>query len=104
MKNLNLKTIKTLAAQVLVIVLILTLLSACSNMESLDACLAGKTYRFWNGLWHGIIAPINLVGMLFRDDVSVYAPNNNGAWYAFGFLIGSGGWGFLGGKGIGRRR
>ena len=42
--------------------------------------------------------------MLLKDNVSVYATNNNGAWYAFGFLIGSGGWGFRGGKGLGRKR
>jgi hypothetical protein len=42
--------------------------------------------------------------MLFRDDVTMFAQNNNGAWYALGFLIGSGGWGFLGGKGARRRR
>jgi hypothetical protein len=40
--------------------------------------------------------------MLWRDDVSVFAPNNNGIWYAFGFVIGSGGWGFLGGHGASR--
>jgi hypothetical protein len=45
-----------------------------------------------------------LVGSLFRNDVTIYAPNNNGAWYGLGFLIGSGGWGFLGGRGLGRRR
>ncbi|MDY6801816.1 MAG: hypothetical protein SVU94_11435 [Bacteroidota bacterium] len=43
--------------------------------------------------------PFDLIDMLFRDDVSVYAHNNNGAWYAFGFLIGSGGWGIFSGKG-----
>lgn len=26
----------------------------------------------------------------------------NGTWYAFGFVIGSGGWGFLGGHGASR--
>jgi len=75
------------------------LLASCANNESVDACLEGYTYGFWGGLWHGIIAPIDLVISLFRDDVTVYAQNNNGAWYAFGFLIGSGGWGILGSKG-----
>ncbi|MEZ4686465.1 MAG: hypothetical protein R3B47_10485 [Bacteroidia bacterium] len=44
--------------------------------------------------------PIDLILMLFRDDITVFAPNNNGAWYAFGFLLGSGGWGLLGGKSL----
>jgi hypothetical protein len=85
---------------ILLLLLFVILLAGCSNKEVVDACLTGKTYGFWNGLWHGIIAPIDLVGMLFRDDVTVYAQNNNGAWYAFGFIIGSGGWGFLSGKSI----
>jgi hypothetical protein len=55
-------------------------------------------------LWHGIIAPVDLIVMLFRDDVTFFAQNNNGAWYAFGFLLGSGGWGFLGGHGSARNR
>jgi hypothetical protein len=79
--------------------LLLFALSGCSNYEDVSECLDGKVYGFWNGLWHGIIAPVDLIAMLWRDDVTVYAPNNNGVWYAFGFVLGSGGWGFLGGKG-----
>jgi len=82
----------------------LVLLSSCSNNEILTACLKGHTYGFWGGLWHGIIAPIDLIAMLWRNDVSVFAPNNNGAWYAFGFILGSGGWGFFGGMGSSRRK
>jgi hypothetical protein len=85
---------------VLVLILFATLLilSGCANKEVVTECLKGHTYGFWGGLWHGIIAPIDLIAMLWRDDVSVYAPNNNGIWYAFGFVLGSGGWGFLGGQ------
>jgi len=77
----------------------LILLSGCANNEAVKDCLNGQTYGFWYGLFHGIIAPVNLVLMLFRDDITVFAPNNNGVWYAFGFVIGSGGWGFFGGRG-----
>jgi hypothetical protein len=87
---------------ILIIVAILAaifLLSGCANKEVVTDCPKGHTYGFWGGLWHGIIAPIDLIVMLFRNDVSVFAPNNNGAWYAFGFILGSGGWGFLGGHG-----
>ncbi len=88
---------------ILFLFLILILLSSCQNKESVDACLTGHTYGFWGGLWHGIIAPIDLVAMLFSEKVTVFAQNNNGAWYAFGFLIGSGGWGILGGKKLGKK-
>ena len=83
---------------------IILLLSACSNSEPVTECLKGHQYGFWSGLLHGIIAPVDLVMMLFRDDITVFAQNNNGAWYAFGFMIGSGGWGFLGGKGASKKK
>lgn len=80
------------------------LLTGCAHREIITPCLTGHTYGFLGGLWHGFIAPFDLIAMLFRDDVAFYAPNNNGAWYAFGFLIGSGGWGFFGGNRASRRR
>lgn len=85
---------------IFVVALGLILLTGCADNTVVDSCLTGHTYGFWGGLWHGIIAPFDFVGMLFMDEVTMYAQNNNGAWYAFGFLLGSGGWGFLGGKGI----
>jgi hypothetical protein len=85
---------------ILAIPTFILLLAGCANKEVVTACLTGHTYGFWGGLWHGIIAPIDMILMLFRSDITLYAPNNNGAWYAFGFLLGSGGWGFLGGKGV----
>lgn len=49
------------------------------------------TYGFWGGLWHGMIAPFDFIGMLiWPDDVALYAQDNNGGWYAFGFVLGSG--------------
>jgi hypothetical protein len=82
----------------------LAVLTGCSNMEVITPCLTGHTYGFLGGLLHGFIAPFDLIAMLFRDDITVYAPNNNGAWYAFGFLLGSGGWGFFGGNRSSRRK
>jgi hypothetical protein len=75
--------------------LALVLLSSCADNEIVKSCVEGHTYGFWGGLWHGTIAPFDFIGMLIWDDVAMYAPNNNGAWYAFGFLLGSSGWGVL---------
>jgi len=77
------------------VVILFTLLSSCADREVVKTCLEGHTYGFWGGLWHGLIAPFDFIGMLIWDDVTMYAQNNNGGWYAFGFLLGSGGWGFL---------
>ena len=82
----------------ILIIFIAFLLSSCVLNQNVSDCVDGKTYGFWYGLWHGIIAPIDLVVMIFNKKYAVYATNNSGAWYAFGFIIGSGGWGFLGAK------
>jgi len=82
------------------VLLIFTVLlfSGCARSEPVDACLEGRTYGFLYGLLHGFLAPIDLIAMFFNDKYTVYAQNNSGVLYAFGFLLGSGGWGFLGGK------
>jgi len=98
---MNMKCFPLLMGIALGIILFLT---GCAHKEVISQCLQGHTYGFWGGLLHGFIAPFELAGMLIWDDITMYAQNNNGAWYAFGFLIGSGGWGMLGGHGIKRRR
>ncbi|MBC7778072.1 MAG: hypothetical protein H7246_21750 [Phycisphaerae bacterium] len=76
----------------------LLIFSSCAEVQNVEACKTGHTYGFFGGLWHGIIAPASFVVSLFIDDVAVWAVNNNGGWYTFGFLIGVGGLGFGGSK------
>jgi hypothetical protein len=76
------------AKTILLIALILVLFTSCAHVQPDVTCLTGKVYGFWNGLWHGMIAGITFIGSLFMDDVAVYAINNNGGWYDFGFLLG----------------
>lgn len=83
---------------------LLAILSGCAHKETIEQMVDGHTHGFWSGLLHGFIAPFDFIGMLFSDRIVMYANNNNGVWYAFGFLIGSGGWGFLGSKGARYRR
>jgi hypothetical protein len=77
----------------------LLMLTGCADNEVMQ-CQPPATgpYGFWGGLWHGLIVGFDFVGMLIWDDVAVYAPNNNGTWYAFGFTIGCGGFGTFIGK------
>ena len=76
--------------------------AACARNEVVDQCLTGHKYGFLGGLWHGFIAPFDFIGMLFNNDITMYAQNNNGGLYALGFLIGSGGWGFFSSRGVHR--
>jgi hypothetical protein len=89
---------KNLAFFLVFVIFTLLLFSSCADVLQIDACKTGHTYGFFGGLWHGIIAPVSFVGSLFIDDVAVWAINNNGGWYSFGFLIGVGSLGFGGSK------
>ncbi|MDX1445438.1 hypothetical protein [Lishizhenia sp.] len=74
---------------------LLLLLSACAPAQDVNECVNATPYNFLGGLWHGVIAPISFVISLFKEEVAIYAVNNTGGWYDFGFLIGAGV--FLGG-------
>jgi hypothetical protein len=65
--------------------------SSCADVQpQVMECVTGYQYGFFGGLWHGIIAPVSFIGSLFSDDIAVWAINNNGGWYAFGFVLGIG--------------
>jgi len=70
---------------------LLLLMSSCAETQIVTECTAGHTYGFFGGLWHGIIAPFAWIGSLIDDDIAIYAMNNNGGWYDFGFILGIGG-------------
>lgn len=67
-----------------------TILASCAKVVPLEACVTEDAYGFWGGLWHGIIAPVSFICSLFSDDIAMYAVNNNGGWYDFGFVLGAG--------------
>ena len=65
-------------------------LTGCADVSHVQECLpvAEHTYGFWSGVWHGMITLPSFIGSLIWDDVAVYAVNNNGHWYDFGFVGG----------------
>jgi hypothetical protein len=66
------------------------ILSSCAEVYDIQECVSAEPYGFWGGLWHGIIAPASFIISLFRDNVAMYAANNAGGWYDFGFVLGAG--------------
>lgn len=72
-------------------------LVSCADVEPVQECLKGNQYGFFSGLLHGFITPASFIWSLFNDNTAIYAVNNSGGFYDLGFLIGSGGWGFLAG-------
>ncbi|MDZ4707382.1 MAG: hypothetical protein SH818_03180 [Saprospiraceae bacterium] len=92
------------ASGILIFLVLITCISCARSTSDFTPCISGHVYGFWPGLWHGLIAPFDLLASLFNKEVYMYAPNNNGSWYALGFLFGSGGWGLLAGKSTSRKK
>ncbi len=77
---------------ILILVPLFLLSFACASPEAIDACVDPTDERgFLFGLIHGFLAPLTFIIGLFTDDVTMYAVNNSGGWYDFGFLLGIGG-------------
>lgn len=70
--------------------IVILLLSGCADVTEIKECATSDPYGFWGGLWHGMIVPFSWIGSLFSDDIAIYAVNNNGGWYDFGFVLGVG--------------
>ena len=79
------------------------LASACAATQDKAAVAAGAP-GFWLGLWHGFIAPVQLVRALRSKDVHVYEVHNSGTGYIFGFVLGVMLWSGGGRAGGPRRR
>ena len=90
--------------KVLMILVICLLCISCADKAEVIQVVETHQYGFWGGLWHGIIAPFDFIGSLIWDDVTVYAQNNNGGWYAFGFVLGVGGFSSSAHQGVKSRK
>ena len=48
-------------------------------------------YGFFGGYFHAMISGFDFIGsLIWPNSITVYAQNNNGNWYAFGFVLGIG--------------
>ena len=68
----------------------LMFISSCAHSPNVTVTIPNDThvYGFWGGTWHGVISGFSFIGSLFDDSIKVYAINNNGHWYDFGFVGG----------------
>jgi hypothetical protein len=85
------KKLKFTLRNTLFLVLVILLLTSCADVSPhVNVCITDDPYGFWSGLWHGIITPFSWIGSLFSDNIAIYAYDNNGGWYDFGFILGIG--------------
>lgn len=76
-----------LAAYFLIVVI--GVLTGCADVMQVESVEAVKHYGFFNGLWHGLVAPWSIWGSLFwPKSIAFYALVNSGWWYNFGFIWG----------------
>ena len=73
---------------VLVGVLAVLMLSACTAGPNEMVDTGPDPAGFWLGLWQGLISPVTFLISLFTPDVNIYEVQNNGNWYDFGFMLG----------------
>ncbi len=76
----------------LFLIVSLVIFSGCADAQNVESCVIEEPYGFFSGIWHGLIMPISFFISLFDQDVAIYAVNNNGGWYDFGFWLGVSGW------------
>lgn len=74
---------------ILIVLLMVVLLTGCADVSDITYNNPNEyVYGFWEGTWHGMIMFPSFIASLIWDDVAVYAVNNNGGWYNFGFVGG----------------
>jgi len=89
MKKLKFTTKISIALYAMLAVVLFT---GCADVSPhVEDCIISNPYGFLGGLWHGLILPFSWIGSLFSDNIAIYACNNNGDWYNFGFVLGVGG-------------
>jgi hypothetical protein len=75
--------------RVLFVALAAAVLLVCAGCAPGTERFASSPAGFWAGLWHGLIMIITFIISLFTDNVRMYEPNNVGALYDLGFLLGA---------------
>lgn len=89
------KTTKIIS--LLAIILVALFAVSCAPASPVVVDTTQHVYGFWGGVWHGGILFFDWIAQLFSDNVGLYAFNNNGGWYNFGFFLGVNGflWGLI---------
>ena len=82
---------KKLRTNIIYILLLAFLLTSCADVSPhAQSFITSNPYGFIGGMWHGMIIPFSWIGSMLSDDIAIYAYNNNGGWYNFGFVCGVG--------------
>lgn len=84
-----------------IVVKSVTLTALCVILGLAQAWMAAWSYKpdrlagFPIGLWHGMLMPAALPGLLMGQNLPIYAANNTGRTYNIGYTMGINGCGML---------
>lgn len=82
--------VTSLSSKVILGLLVIVMFTiSCAETVPLSLSISVKNYGFWHGVLHGLILPFSFIGSLFDDSIAIYAINNIGSWYDFGFVFGA---------------
>jgi hypothetical protein len=59
-----------------------------ANPQRDEADADGRVAGAIQGLWHGLISPVTVIGAFFNPEMQMYEVHNNGNEYNLGFLVG----------------
>ena len=78
--------------KLIILLVVILLFTSCAGVVNVQECIPIEEhiYGFWAGLWHGMTVLFSFIGNIFSDDIAIYAVNNNGMWYDFGYFLGVG--------------
>jgi hypothetical protein len=100
---------KSILSVTILLVLVTLLLAACAPGSEIDVNTPDSTIELTSpgpnpqlnepgdngrvagvaqGLWHGLIAPVTLIGSFFNPEMQIYEVHNNGREYNLGYLVG----------------
>ncbi len=71
-------------------IMLCLVLTGCAHQPLASEAAAYDPPGFFSGFWHGLIAPLALIGHLFDETIRVYAFPNSGGWYDLGYILGIG--------------
>jgi len=78
--------------KITVMIGLVLILSACAGANTVVTTpdVEGHVAGFWQGLWNGMTIPFAWVFSLFTSQIQIYDVHNDGGWYNFGFVLGTG--------------